>query len=29
MDDYPYATLGADRWFHCDGLHRPRFPTLL
>jgi hypothetical protein len=29
MDDYPYATLGADGWFHCDGLHRPRFPTLL
>jgi hypothetical protein len=29
MDDYPYATLGADRWFRCDGLHRPRFPTLL
>jgi hypothetical protein len=29
MDDYPYATLGADGWFHCDGLHRSRFPTLL
>jgi hypothetical protein len=29
MDDYPYATLGADGWFHCDGLHRPGFPTLL
>jgi chromosome segregation ATPase len=29
MDDYPYATLGADRWFRCDGLHRPGFPTLL
>jgi hypothetical protein len=29
MDDYPYATLGADVWFHCDGLHRPGFPTLL
>jgi hypothetical protein len=29
MDDYPYATLGADGWFRCDGLHRPRFPTLL
>jgi hypothetical protein len=29
MDDYPYATLGADGWFCCDGLHRPRFPTLL
>jgi hypothetical protein len=29
MDDYPYATLRADRWFRCDGLHRPSFPTLL
>jgi hypothetical protein len=29
MDDYSYATLGADGWFGCDGLHRPRFPTLL
>jgi hypothetical protein len=29
MDDYPYTTLGADRWFRCDGLHRPGFPTLL
>jgi hypothetical protein len=29
MDDYPYATHGADRWFCCDGLHRPGFPTLL
>jgi hypothetical protein len=29
MDDYPYATLGADGWFCCDGLHRPRFPTRL
>jgi hypothetical protein len=29
MDDYPYATLGADGWFHCDGLHYPGFPTLL
>jgi hypothetical protein len=29
MDDYPYATLGADGWFHCNGLHRPGFPTLL
>jgi hypothetical protein len=28
MDDYPYATLGADVWFHCDRLHRPWFPTL-
>jgi hypothetical protein len=29
MDDYPYATLGADGWFHCDRLHRPGFPTVL
>jgi hypothetical protein len=29
MDDYPYATLGADGWFRCDALHRPGFPTLL
>jgi hypothetical protein len=29
MDDYPYATLGADGWFCCDGLHRPDFSTLL
>jgi hypothetical protein len=29
MDDYPYANLGADGWFRCDGLHRPGFPTLL
>jgi hypothetical protein len=29
MDDYPYATLGADRWFHCDGLHHLSFPTML
>jgi hypothetical protein len=29
MDDYPYATLGADGWFRCDGLHHPWFPTLL
>ena len=29
MDDCPYATLGADGWFRCDGLHRPGFPTLL
>jgi NADPH-dependent ferric siderophore reductase len=29
MDDYPYATLNADRWFCCDGLHCPGFPTLL
>jgi hypothetical protein len=29
MDEYLYATLGADGWFRCDGLHRPGFPTLL
>jgi hypothetical protein len=29
MEDYPYATLGADGWFRCDGLHRPGFPTLV
>jgi hypothetical protein len=29
MDAYPYATLGADRWFRCDGLHPPGFSTLL
>jgi hypothetical protein len=29
MDDYPYATLRANGWFRCDGLHRPGFPTLL
>jgi hypothetical protein len=29
MDDYPYTTLRADGWFRCDGLHRPRFSTLL
>jgi hypothetical protein len=29
MDDYPYATLRVNRWFRCDGLHRPGFPTLL
>jgi hypothetical protein len=28
MDDYPYATLGADGWLRCDGLHRPDFSTL-
>jgi hypothetical protein len=28
MDDYPYATLRADGWFRCDGLHYPGFPTL-
>jgi hypothetical protein len=29
MDGYPYATLRADGWFCCDGLHHPGFPTLL
>jgi hypothetical protein len=29
MDDYPDATLGADGWVHCDGLHRSGFPMLL
>jgi hypothetical protein len=29
MDDYPYATLGADGWLWCNGLHRPGFPALL
>jgi hypothetical protein len=29
MDDYPYVTLEADRWFRCDRLHRLGFPTLL
>jgi hypothetical protein len=29
MDDYPYTTLGADGWLHCNGLHHPSFPTLL
>jgi hypothetical protein len=29
IDEYPYATLRADGWFHCDGLHRLGFPTLL
>jgi hypothetical protein len=28
MDDYHYATLGADGWLRCDGLHRLGFPTL-
>jgi hypothetical protein len=28
MDDYPYATLEADRWLRYDGLHRPGFPTM-
>jgi hypothetical protein len=29
MDDYPYATLRADEWLRCDGLHHPSFPALL
>jgi hypothetical protein len=29
MEDYPYATLRADGWFRCGGLHRPSFPILL
>jgi hypothetical protein len=29
MDDYNYATLGADGWFRCDGLRCPGFPTIL
>jgi hypothetical protein len=29
MDDYPYATLRANGWFRCEGLHRPSFLTLL
>jgi hypothetical protein len=29
MDDYPYATLGADGCHCCNGLHRPGFPMLL
>jgi hypothetical protein len=29
MDAYPYATLGANVWFCCDGMQRPSFPTLL
>jgi hypothetical protein len=29
MDDNPYATLGADGWLRCDGLHRLGFPTLI
>jgi hypothetical protein len=28
MDDYPYATLRADGWLRCDGLHRLDFSTL-
>jgi hypothetical protein len=29
MNDYPYATLRAEGWLRCDGLHRPGFPMLL
>jgi hypothetical protein len=29
MDDYPYANLGADGWFHCDELHHHGFLILL
>jgi hypothetical protein len=29
MNNYPYATLEADRWLRCDRLHRPGFLTLL
>jgi hypothetical protein len=29
MDEYPYATFGADEWFRCDRLHCSGFPTLL
>jgi hypothetical protein len=29
MDDYPYATLGANGWLRYDRLHRLGFPTLL
>jgi hypothetical protein len=29
MDYYPYITLRANGWLHCDGLHCPSFPTLL
>jgi hypothetical protein len=29
MDEFPYATLEADGWLCCDGLHHPGFPTLL
>jgi hypothetical protein len=29
MDDNPYATLRADGWLRCDGLHHPNFLTLL
>jgi hypothetical protein len=29
MDDNPYATLWADGWLRCNGLHRLDFLTLL
>jgi hypothetical protein len=29
MDDYSYTTLGADGWYHYDGLHHLGFTTLL
>jgi hypothetical protein len=29
MDNYPNATLRADGWLRCDGLHRPGLLTLL
>jgi hypothetical protein len=29
IDYYPYATLEVDRWFRCNGLHRPNFPTMV
>jgi hypothetical protein len=28
MDNYPYATIEADRWLRCDGLHHLGFPTM-
>jgi hypothetical protein len=28
MDDYSYATLGADGWLSCDELHHLSFSTL-
>jgi hypothetical protein len=28
MNDYPYATLGANGWLRCDSLPRPIFSTL-
>jgi hypothetical protein len=29
MDNYLYATIGANGWYRYDGLHRPGFTTLL